>query len=498
MALLRNMLRHAIIRPRQKLLIDDARSLSALKAAGGAAFIRKLIQRETDRPHVGIMLPTSGAFGLCLMGAWWAKRVAVPLNFLLKPAELEYVIEDAQLDIILTSRKLLDFLGGPEAIPGKAKLICLEDQNFKGLPPLTIPPGQDDNELAVLVYTSGTSGKPKGVELTFGNLEANAKACIEHANLTRCTGFLGVLPQFHSFGITVLTIVPLYLGSKVVYTARFVPKKIVDLIKEHKPTIFVAVPSMFGALANVKKAEPSDFESLKCPISGAEPLPDSIRLKVKDKLGFEILEGYGLTETSPVSTWSTPSNNKQHSVGLPLPGVSIHIVDDQANELGTDQDGEIVIAGPHVMRGYHHQPELTAQAIREVKCADGSTVTGFFTGDIGKVDADGFVFITGRKKEMMIVGGENVFPREIEDVLTQHPSVHAAGVVGQKDDMRGEVPIAFVQLEEDQTLDEQALKDLAKEHLASYKLPREIRVIEEMPRSPTGKILRRELMALVN
>ena len=498
MSLLRSILTRALRRPRATLVVDDRGETSAIKLVLGSMFLARHVRRLTDRPHVGLMLPTSGAFAMSLLGCWLQRRAAVPLNYLLSKDELNYVINDSGIDTILTSRKLLDALEIEAKDVAPAKLVCLEDLSFKGLPPLRWPPKHADDELAVLVYTSGTSGKPKGVELTFGNLESNVNDAIAFAELKQSTRFLGVLPQFHSFGITVLTLCPLVLGAKVIYTARFVPRKIVDLIREHRPDIFVGVPSMFAALLNVKNAEPADFSSLVYPISGAEPLPDSVYERFLDRYGVKILEGYGLTETSPACNWSKPSAHKRHSVGKPLPRVRNLIVgDDGKTLLGPGEDGEIAIAGPNVMRGYHHLPELTDEVIRSLDVpGESEPVRAFFTGDIGRVDDEGFLFITGRKKEMLIVGGENVFPREIEDVLVQHESVAAAAVIGQRDDVRGEVPVAFIELAEGvdrEAFDDGPLRSFAREKLAGYKVPREIRVVERLPRSPTGKILRREL-----
>ena len=482
------------------MVVDDRGETSAFKLAAGSMFLARHIRQATDRPHVGLMLPTSGAFGMALLGCWLAKRVAVPLNYLLASEELRHVIGDSEIDVIFTSRKLLEALEISEDHTGDARIVCLEDLSFKGVPPLRLPPKQRDDALALLVYTSGTSGKPKGVELTFGNLESNVRGCIEIAELKRSTGFLGVLPQFHSFGVNVMTLCPMVLGAKVIYTARFVPKKIIELLREHRPDILVAVPSMFAALANVKKAEPEDFASLRYPVSGAEPLPDAVYEKFLDRFGVQILEGYGLTETSPVCNWSKPTDHRRHAVGKPLPRVWNFIVaEDGKTLLGPGESGEIAIAGPNVMRGYHKLPKLTDEVIKHLDVpGESEPVRTFFTGDIGHVDEEGFLFITGRKKEMLIVGGENVFPREIEDVLVQHPSVAAAAVIGQRDDVRGEVPIAFVELTDDEAgkaFDESELRSFARERIAGYKVPREIRVVATLPRSATGKILRRELSA---
>ncbi len=496
MSLLRPILAQAIKRPRSVAVIDDRQSYSYAKLIAGAYFIAREIKRNSSAMHVGIMLPTSGAFPIALLGAWIAGRVPVPFNYLLSKEELAYVIKDSDIDTLFTSSLMLEHLGGADAIPEGIKVIELEKVSFKGMPPIGWPPNPKDDDLAVLLYTSGTSGKPKGVMLTHNNLQSNVLAAIEHAKITRADKFLGVLPQFHAFGLTVLTLLPLFIGSQVVYTARFVPRKLISLIEEHKPDIFIAVPSMYGALLSVKSAKPETMNSLRFAVCGAEPLSDSIYTAFKEKFDTKLFEGYGLTETSPATNWCTRAQNKRYSVGLPLPGVGNYIVDEHNNILGPNEEGEIILTGPNIMKGYYKLDDKTAEVITEITPpGSDKPVRAFRTGDIGKIDEDGFLFITGRKKEMLIVGGENVFPREIEEVINTHPSVAASAVIGKKDDMRGEVPIAFVELNEDATFDEAAIRNHCRDSLAQFKIPKEVRVLEKLPRNPTGKILRRELKA---
>ncbi len=335
--------------------------------------------------------------------------------------------------------------------------------------------------------------------LTHGNLHHNVTACIEHAGLNERTIFLGVLPQFHSFGLTVLTLVPLFMAARAVYTARFVPRRLIELMKTHKPSVFIAVPSMWNALLSVKSAGPGDFDSLRYGIAGGEKLPAAVREKVQDRFGVKLMEGYGLTETSPVSNWSTHEKNREGSVGSALPGVGNWILDEAGQPLppasdGSVAEGEIGLSGPSIMKGYFNLPELTEQVMTQVKGPDGKDVRVFKTGDIGKIDADGFLFITGRKKEMLIVGGENVFPREIEEVLDNHPAVSASAVIGRQDDSRGEVPIAFVELLEDTLFDASEARTYCRKNLPPFKVPRDIHVVDKLPRNPTGKILRRALV----
>lgn len=495
MALLRPILARCLKHPKRTAVVGDTASLTYLRLFAGSFYMARHIARATSKPHIGLMLPTSGAFPLALLGAWQAGKVVVPLNYLLSKEDLHHVIADAELDTIITVDKLLDAVGH-DMIPEGVKAVKFEELSFKGIPPIRWPAKPKDEALAMLLYTSGTSGRPKGVMLSHGALQANVTGVIEHAELTEADTFLGVLPQFHAFGVTALTLLPLFLGAKVVYTARFIPRKLIDLLRQHKPDIFIAVPSMLGALLSVKNATAEDYACLSYAVCGAEPLPQSIYDAFKERYQLGLLEGYGLTETAPVTNWSTPKKSRLHSVGMSLPGVRNFIVDEQNNLLGPDEEGEILISGPNVMMGYWHLPEQTESVMQYLEVpGEKEPVRAFRTGDIGKLDAEGFLYITGRKKEMLIVGGENVFPREIEEVLNQHPSVKASAVIGKPDDMRGEVPIGFVEIEDDSTFDDTALRNHCREHLAQFKVPRDIRQLDELPRNPTGKILRRELKA---
>jgi long-chain acyl-CoA synthetase len=492
-------------------VIDDNREYTYGKLLGGSIFVASRIEEFTAKKHVGIMLPTSGAFPMALLGTWLAGRVAVPLNYLLSPDELQYVIQDSGIDTIITAGAMLNHLGGEEVIPDGVKILKIDEFDFTGFPPLRWPPRPKGDDLAAILYTSGTSGRPKGVMLSHGNFSTNVNACISHAGLSKADVFLGVLPQFHSFGLMALTLLPLQVGSTVVYSARFIPKRIIKLISKHRPQVLLAVPSMYGAMLSVKSAAQQDLNSVRLAISAGEPLPDATFEAFQNRFDIKLLEGYGLTETSPVANWGTPEHNKRHSVGRAIPGVEIAIVDDTDQILPTGDDGEILIAGPNIMQGYYQLPEQTASVFVDLDYpksggADSKSVKGrengsgkstkmrfFRSGDIGHVDDDGFLFITGRKKEMLIIAGENVFPREIEEVLNKHEAIHASAVIGKIDGMRGEVPVAFIELEEDAAYDAKSVKAWCREHLAQFKVPRDIRVVDELPRNPTGKIMRRAL-----
>jgi len=442
-----------------------------------AAGLAAQIAAQTRQPRVGIVAPTSAACAAAIFACWYAGKVSVPLNFLLGPEELAKIIRDAELDLVVTIERFAPNLAGTGL-----RTLLLNAQTL--VPGNTAAPDAEPRDVAVVLYTSGTSGDPKGVCLSFDNLVQNARASIEHARMNPAQVFLSVLPQFHSFGFTVMTITPLVLGAAVHYLPRFSPVTVVSTIAERKVTLFMAIPSMYAALAQMKQVDRQAFASVTLAISGGEPLPPKVAQAFEDRFGIPIYEGYGLTETSPAVSINVPWARRPGSVGRPLPGIEISAVDQAGTPLPAGQDGELLIRGHCVMLGYHNRPEATAATVR-----DGA----LWTGDIGHVDADGFVYITGRAKEMIIVGGENVYPREIESVLAEHPAVAEAAVVGMADEVRGELPLAYVILREEASTSAAELRSFCRERLAGYKVPREVRIAAELPRSPTGKILKRAL-----
>ena len=492
---------------RRTLVVDDRRSYRGLDLLVPALNIASEIERRSSTQTVGLLLPTGGAFPIAALAAWMLGRTVVPLNYLLKPDELQYVVDDCACDTILTVGPMLEHL---ERHPRVKHLVTLESLDLRAFPDLRWPARPAPDDLACLLYTSGTSGRPKGVMLTHRNLSSNVGQIAAWVDLHDTDTVLGVLPQFHSFGLTVLTLLPLTLGMKAVYSARFVPQHIIRLFREYKPTLFVAIPSMYNALLAVKKAQPDDLASLRFAVSGGEPLPEDTLDRFRERFGITICEGYGLTETSPVTNWCRPHEWRPRSVGKPLPCVEQAILDPATGRRlphgpqGT-QEGEVIIRGPNRMAGYYNLPDQTAQAIDQ---------EGWFhTGDMGRFDADGHLSITGRIKEMLIIGGENVFPREIEEVINRHPGIKDSAVIGLPDPMRGEIPIAFVELQEagdsggdaaqagataaPAPFDPQSVLNLCRENLAAYKIPKDIRILNALPRNATGKILRRELTKLL-
>lgn len=472
--------------PRRVAVIDERRSYRSAEILVAALHVASAIARVSESRCVGVMVPTSGAFPIAALAGWILGRVVVPLNYLLKPEELAYVIGDCGCDTIVSATPLIDFMGYE---PRVDHLLRLDRLSFSGVPEARWPAAADAEDLGVLLYTSGTSGRPKGVMLSHGNISSNMRQIVDWVDFGPSDTMLGVLPQFHSFGMTVLTLLPLWAGIRVIFAPRFVPGRIIKLLREHRPTVLVAIPSMYGALLQAKDAGPEDFASLRYVVSGGEPLPAAVFERFRERFGVTINEGYGLTETSPVTNWCRPGEWRPHSVGRPIPRVIQRIVDiNTGHDLPPGRDGEVWIGGPNVMKGYYKLPEESARAL---------TPDGFLrTGDMGRFDDDGHLYITGRIKEMLIIGGENVFPREIEEVLNLHPAVKDSGVVGRVDHLRGEVPVAFVELNEGAAFNEKELIAWCRGKLAGYKVPDQIRHLEALPRNPTGKVVRRELKAL--
>jgi long-chain acyl-CoA synthetase len=482
-------IRRCLARPTRVAAIDDNRSWKAAEIVVGALHLAGEIERRSRTRTLGVMLPTGGAFPVAALAGWMLGKIVVPLNYLLKPEELGYVVRDCGTDTIVTAGPLLAHTGHDPKVSRVLKLDEMKD-SFRGFPEPRWPATASDEDLAVILYTSGTSGRPKGVMLTHGNLSAKVRQLRGWVDIARNDTMLGVLPQFHSFGLSVMTLLPLMVGCTVVYTARFIPAKLFKLLRDHRPTVFVAIPSMYGALGAAKSAEADAFQSVKYLVSGGEPLPEAVFTRFVERFGVRINEGFGMTETAAATNWCRPEEYRPKSVGRALPGVRERIVDIVSGvDLPPGQEGELRISGPNVMKGYYNLPAETAAAFDEQRFLR--------TGDMARLDVDGHLYITGRLKEMLIVGGENVFPREIEDVLNRHPAVADSGVTGVIDPVRGELPVGFVELRESFAVTPRQLVAWCREHLPGYKAPRDVVILDRLPRNATGKIMRRELKKLV-
>lgn len=524
--LLERIIGHADDRPDSIAIVDDRRTYTYREFAWGGHVMTNHIERlappvDEGGDKIGLLLPQSGAFAIAFMACRWLNRIPIPLNYLLRPKELAAVIQDSGMKLIFAIKPFEALVNSISAELEQfgVKVVYMETLTFEPptflqkaqavlsnpLSPFTALlrpiPKRDPDDLGLILYTSGTSGVPKGVMLTNRNLESNAKDAMIHARFTERTVFLGVLPLFHTFGLMATGFVPFALGCKVIYRARFSAPAVFEAIEQHQAECIFAVPTMYSVLLNSKSGKPDSLQSVKLAISGGEPLPVTLIHDFREKFGVTLMEGFGLTETSPIVAISMPWANKPGSVGKVIPDVQVKTVDEQGNELPRGADGgELWIKGPNVMKGYYKKPDLTAEVLTEPE-ADG--LPWFKTGDIARIDEDGYLFITGRKKDMIIMAGEKVFPREIEDVIRQHPAVAHNAVIGAKDPTRGEMPVAFIQLHEEYQKGEKPaptandIRNFVREHIAPYKAPKEVYFLNEMPKTPTGKILKRDLVELL-
>jgi long-chain acyl-CoA synthetase len=437
--------------------------------------------------RVGIWVKNCPEFISALFGAMQAGAVVVPINNFLKPDEVNYILGDAGIDVVMSEASLAEAFGQLQAArPGLQVLQVAEFGRVALAPPLTEAGVREEQDLAVLIYTSGTTGHPKGAMLTHGNLLHNVESCrhvLEAVNLDR---FALVLPMFHSFMLTVCILLPLSVGGSIVLIKSLhPPKRILDEIVQHGATVLPAFPQLFRMLAN--SPVPPQL-TLRLCISGAAPLPVEILRQFNALYPIPLIEGYGLSEASPVvSVNPIHSGGKAGSIGLPVRNVEVRICSEEGRELPVGATGELCVRGGNVMRGYWNQQEETALALR-----DG----WLYTGDIGRQDAEGFLYITDRKKDMLLVNGINVYPREIEEVIHQYPGIKETAVIGWPDARRGEQPVAYVALADGAQLNSVALLRYLKQHLADYKVPRHVIILPSLPRNATGKILKTVLRTL--
>jgi long-chain acyl-CoA synthetase len=356
-----------------------------------------------------------------------------------------------------------------------------------GADPVREVEDRDDDDTAVILYTSGTTGKPKGAELTHGNLRQNVERCLGLFTPGPGDVILGALPLFHSFGQTCGLNTAVRAGACLSLIPRFDPAKALEILQRDHCTVFQGVPTMYGALLNHPDRESYDTSKLRLCASGGAALPVELLKGFEEAFGCKILEGYGLSETSPVASFNHPDmERKPGSIGTPIEGVEMKVVDDDGKEVPQGEVGEIVIKGHNVMKGYWGRDDATAEAIK-----DG----WFHSGDMAKVDEDGYFFIVDRKKDLIIRGGYNVYPREIEEVLYEHPAVREAAVIGMPHDEMGEEVGAAVALKEGESVSEDELQKFVKDQVAAYKYPRKVWFVDELPKGPTGKILKREIEA---
>ena len=424
-------------------------------------------------------------FGVLLAGG-----VVVPVNNFLKPDEVTFILRDAGATVVITDESMTESAAKLAQTMPHLRFLRAETFHAATAPvpnpqsPIFNPQSSIPlSDLAVLIYTSGTTGHPKGAMLSHANLLANVESCRQMLAAVDHDRFVVLLPMFHSFMMTVGMLLPLFVGgSMLLIKSVHPPKNVVAEIYQRGATILPAVPQFFRALTHAEV--PKDFPLRLC-ISGGAPLPAEILKEFIAHMPVPLIEGYGLSEASPVVALNPIRGPwKDGSIGVAIPEVEVTVQDDAGAMLADGATGEICVRGSNVMLGYWKQPEETARAIR---------AGWLLTGDLGHRDADGYFFITDRKKDMLLVNGINVYPREIEEVIYQFPGVKEAAVIGVPDARRGEHPVAFVSAKDGMTLDEPALLHFVRERLADYKVPKHVTVLPALPRNATGKILKTEL-----
>lgn len=456
---------------------DPFRQLTRKQLLGEAKALGSALAGATDRPVVALFLPMTGAFCSAFLGTWYAGKAVLPLNMLLKPEDLAGILADSGANLIVT---LPDFKEKLSALPVKVVALTELKPTAAGTAPRPKP-----DDLATLLYTSGSTGRPKGVELTHRNLLTNSEDGVNAMGLDITHRVLACLPTFHTYAITGTFLAPLIAGSTVICIPKFDTDAVLNAISQLKCTVMIGVPSMYRLLIRKQEREKLPH-SLKLAIAGAEPLPADVAEKFQQTFGIPLFEGYGMTETSPVISVNAVGRHRPGTAGRLMAHVQAKIVDpDSLQELPLGTIGEIWVKGPSIMRGYRNRPEETAQVL---------TKDGWLrTGDMGRLDAEGYLKITGRFKEMIKVAGEMVFPAEVENALSKHPAVGEVGVIGAKDERRGESVQAFVALAPGKTATADELIEHCRKLLAPFQVPRTIEFRESLPKAPTGKVLRRLL-----
>jgi long-chain acyl-CoA synthetase len=472
-----------------------------------ASGMEKLGIKKGD--HIALLLDNSPQFVISLHGAFRLGATVIPINPIYTADEIGYILNNGDVKAVVALESLIPLLEKKQTMLPKVEHFVYVESNqktedserlsiyselnskLKSFSSLLASGNLDFQEpeihgddVAIILYTSGTTGKPKGAMLTHKNLYSNAMDVGHDLKMTSDDRIFTVLPMFHVFSLTDCLNAPLLYGATILIVPKFSPREIFRLGKKYKPTIFFGVPTMFNFLYQFPEGNPEDLESLRFCFSGGASLPVSMLRNFEGKFNVVIIEGYGLSEASPTTTFNPlDRERKPGSIGTSIIHVENKIVNDLGEEVPIGEVGELIVRGPNVMKGYYKMPEETKKTIK-----DG----WLYTGDLARMDEDGYFYIVDRKKDMIIVGGYNVYPREVEEVFYQHPDIVEAAVFGVPDPNRGEAVVAYV-VAKDPLLTVEQLHAYCKEHLAKYKLPLVIEIIEELPKGGTGKILRRAL-----
>jgi len=492
---------------RTAVMLDDFRFSYVEVNAFAKRIANVLVDKGIEKgDRVAIMIPNTPHFPVVYYGILNVGATVVPVNVLLKAHEIQYYLEDSDAKVFVVWRGFYDeaaaafnqtdtchhllVVSTPDDLdsPGDGELLM----------PLILGASHEfdlvqtmPDDTAVILYTSGTTGHPKGAELTHFNMFFNAYYSKEKIiQATPGDVILAVLPLFHSFGQTCVMNAGLMAGATITMVPQFDTERVAHVIERDRVSVIGLVPTMYAFLLNYAEQHACDLSTLRMAVSGASSLPVEIIHRFKEKFGVQILEGYGLSETSPVASFNvTDRTCKPGSIGIPIWGCEMRVMREDGSFASAGEVGEIVIRGHNVMKAYYKKPVATKEAI----------INGWLhTGDLGKFDDEGYFYIVDRLKDMIIRGGMNVYPREVEEVLHGHPAILEVAVVGVPDELRGEEVKAFVALRDGHTASAKELQEYCLERLAKYKCPKEVEILPSLPKGPTGKLVKRELRVLAS
>ena len=448
--------------------LTNAEFLASVRRAGAALADRGVGPGDV----VAVMLPNTAAFVVSLFAAWRLGAAVTPINPSLSVPEVSYQLADAGATALIAET-------APDV--DRSLPVLTTEMLAHGDPgPTDHAPCSDSTAMALLIYTSGTTGRPKGVMLDHANLEAMCHSVIDAFSLTGDDRSLLILPLFHVNGIVIGTLCPLLAGGSSTVAGRFDPASFFPRVEQSGATYFSAVPTIYTMLCGLPPDQRPDTSSVRFAICGAAPASAELLERFETRFRIPVIEGYGLSEGTCASTVNPlHGKRKPGTVGLALPGQTVRVIDAAGSPAADGQPGEVVIKGPNVMRGYLNRPDETAQAL----------VDGWLhTGDVGRFDEDGYLVLVGRDKDMIIRGGENIYPREIEVVVHQLPQIAEAAVVGRPDQKYGEQPVLYVSTHPGTTVDVESIHGHIAGNLSKYKWPVDISILDQLPKNPVGKI----------
>ena len=432
---------------------------------------------------VSLLLPNSVEYVVAYFACWHLGALAGPINSLLKSQEIEYVISNSEAKVLLVASEFVS------RIENNNYIVFDDVKQVEAEPSEPARINCDDE--AIIIYTSGTTGKPKGCLLTHGNVIANARQISTWLGFTEADRLLSIMPLFHMNAVSVTTLSTLYAGGSTVVSPKFSASRFWQIISDYQITSFGSVATMLSMLLSTyPDGVPPGLSTrqLRFAMCGSAPVPAEVMKRFEETFNCLVVEGYGLSESTCRSTFNPPDQRRRPgSCGLPI-GNEMRVVDEEDRDVPDGSLGEIVLRGENILKGYYKNPDATEIAFRN---------GWFHTGDIGYRDADGFYYIVDRKSDMIIRGGENIYPREIDEALYQHPNVAAAAAVGVPDDLYGEEVAAVIVLKDGTGVSEQEVIDFCKARLADYKCPKSVHFVHDIPKGPTGKLLKRELVRML-